>query len=41
MSFFTLFYCLLDLTCGECDVLSLFLSVDPLMYLFVFCFACL
>ena len=22
--FFTLFYCLLDLSCGECDVISLY-----------------
>ena len=26
--FFTLFYCLLDLSCGECDVISLCFSVS-------------
>ena len=31
------FYCLLDLSCGECDVISLCLLMD----LFVLCVACL
>ena len=32
---FTLFYCLLDLSCSECDVMSLYFCVTLLMYLFV------
>ena len=34
---FTLFYCLLDLSCNECDVMSLCFCVALLMYLFVAC----
>ena len=37
---FSLFYCLLDLICSECDVMSFF-CVALLMYLFVLCAACL
>ena len=40
--FFTLFYCLLDLSCGECDVIPLyFICCSVLMNLFVLCVACL
>ena len=39
--YFTLFYCLLDLNCSECDVMSLFFCVALLMYLFVWFVACL
>ena len=38
----TLFYCLLDLSCSECDVISLyFFCVALLTDLFVLCVACL
>ena len=33
----TLFYCLLDLSCGEYDVISLYFCVALLMDLFVLC----
>ena len=36
-----MFSCLLDLSCGECYVKSLFLCVALLMDLFVLCVACL
>ena len=46
--FFTLLYCHLDLTCGECDVISLYFMccsvngcVALLMDVFVLCVACL
>ena len=35
--YFTLFYCDLDLSCCECDVIFLFLCVALLMDLFVLC----
>ena len=38
---FTLFYCLLDLSCSECDVMSLYFCVALLMYLFILFVACL
>ena len=38
---FTLFYCLLDLSYGECNVISLYFCVVLLMDLFVLCVACL
>ena len=34
---FNLFYCLLDLSRSECDVMSLYFCVALLMYLFVSC----
>ena len=37
--FFTLFYCLLDLSCSECDVISLYFFVALLMDLLVLCIA--
>ena len=36
---FTWLYCLLDLSCGECYVISLYF-VTLLVYLFVLCVAC-
>ena len=39
--FFTLFYCLLDLSCCECDGYPCILCVALLMDLFVLCVACL
>ena len=36
-----MFYCLLDLRSGECDVVSLYVCVALLMDLFVLCVACL
>ena len=39
--YFNLFYCLLDLSCGECDVISLFLCASLLGDLFVLCVSCL
>ena len=36
-----MFYCLLDLSCGECNVISLNYCVTLLMYLFVLCVSCL
>ena len=39
--YITLFHCLLDLRCGDCNVLSLYLCVALLMDLFVLCVACL
>ena len=40
--YFTLFYCLLDLSCGECDVIyPCILCVALLMDLFVLCVQCL
>ena len=36
--FFTLLYCLLDLRCGDCNVISLYFCVALLMDLFVFVF---
>ena len=36
----TLFYCLLDLSCGECDVYPCIVCVALLMDLFVLCVAC-
>ena len=38
--FFT-FFLLLDLSCSECDVVSLYFCVAQLMYLFVLFVACL
>ena len=38
---FTLVYCLLDLSCSECDVMSMYVCVALLMYLFVLFVACL
>ena len=38
---FIVFYCLLDLRCGECDVISLYVCVALFTYLFVLCVACL
>ena len=39
---FTLYYCLLDLGCSECDVMSfIFFCVALLMYLFVLFVTCL
>ena len=38
---FTLFYCLLDQSCSECDVISLCFCVALLMDLFVLCVTCL
>ena len=32
-----MFYCLFDLSCGECDVISMYLCVALLMDLFVLC----
>ena len=36
-----LFYCLLDLSCGECNVIPCIFCVALLMDLFVLCVACL
>ena len=36
---FTLLYCLLNLTYGECYVISLYFCVSLLVYLFVLCVA--
>ena len=36
-----MFYCLLDLRSGECDVISLYVCVALSMDLFVLCVACL
>ena len=33
--FFLLFYCLLDMSCSECDAMSLYLYVALLVYRFV------
>ena len=41
MRIFTLFYCLLDLSCSECDVMALYFCVALLMYLFVLFVTCL
>ena len=38
---FLLFYCLLDLSCSECAVMSLYFCVSLLMYLFVLFVTCL
>ena len=40
---FSLFYCLLDLSCGECNVISLYFLCCPVngSDLFVLCVACL
>ena len=38
--YFTLFYCLLDLSCGECNVIFLYFCVALLRNLFVLCVAC-
>ena len=38
---FSLFYCFLDLSCGECNVISLYVLCDLFMDLFVLCVACL
>ena len=38
---FALFYCLLDLRSGECNVVSLYVCVALSMELFVLCVACL
>ena len=40
-SSFTLYYCLLDLSCSECDVMSLYFCFALLMYLFVLIVTCL
>ena len=37
--FCTLFYCLLVLSCSECDVISLYFMCSLLVYLFVLCVA--
>ena len=37
----TLFYCLLDLSCGECNVYPCILCVVLLIDLFVLCVVCL
>ena len=37
----TLFYCILDLSCGECDVILYVLCVALLMDLFGLCVGCL
>ena len=37
----TLLYCLLDLSYGECIVISLYFCVALLMALFILCVACL
>ena len=39
--YFYFFYCLLDLICSECDVMTLYFCVALLMYLFVLFVACL
>ena len=36
-----LFYCLLDLSCGECNAIYLYFCVALLMDLFALCIACL
>ena len=41
MSCYFLFYCLLDLSCSECDVISLCFCFALLMDLFVLWIACL
>ena len=39
--YFYFVYCLLDLSCGECNVISLYCCVALLMDLFFLCVVCL
>ena len=39
--YFALFYCLLNLSCDECNCISLYVCVALSMDLFVLCVACL
>ena len=36
-----MFYCILDLSCGECNVISLYFCASLSMDLFVLCVVCL